>query len=230
MLVEVQPAIAAGDRVGILASSVCEIIQRMRTTQRLQRGDHIFSDLTFVEPAATVRGDAPQCLGLGGCAENLPRFGGLAIKQEQIAGAARQVAHGIRPVGGDTLSDRDTRLGIVDRGCQYCLQAKLPPVLGQAAKGINSPRHAHGIGREQRDGVTFGPQRFRINSCRRAPRSVQRHHPVFARWRHQHKAVTADPGHLWLAQPQQNRPGDGRIHGIAACLHCLDRDFCGQRV
>ena len=50
----------------------------------------------------------------------------------------------------------------------------------------------------------------------RAARSVQADDILGAGGREQDKAIATDPGHLRLANSQQNRTRYGRIHGIAA--------------
>ena len=50
------------------------------------------------------------------------------------------------------------------------------------------------------------------------------------RWGVEDEAIAANPGHLRLADAQQNRPCNGRVHGVAPARKDIDRRPRGERV
>ena len=228
---QVAALIGAGDGIAQGAGSVGEILQRMLAAEGAQRGDHVGGHLALIEPRAALFGDAAQRLCLLRRTEDLAFARGLSPHQQRVARGPLQAVRRLGPVAGDAGGDGDALLGIVDRGGQAGGQPQLAPVGGQAAEGVDRPRHRHRLDPPDRDrGQPLCAEGPGVQGCRGTARTVQRDHILAARRLQQHKAVAAQAGHLRLAEPQQDRPGNRRIHRVATGLEDIDRHPRRQRV
>ena len=142
-------------------------------------------------------------------------FGTLAVNQIVVSRRALQSWRADLPIKRNPRCDRHTGLGIVDGGLQYGMQPQPPFGFSQMAERINGTGNGHGVWRVQGYSIQpLGAQPIRIGRCRRATRAVQSTDLIFACAIEQNKAITADTGHLRLANAQQ--------HGTCnRCVHCV---------
>jgi hypothetical protein len=138
----------------------------------------------------------------------------------------------VHPVEGGPRRHRNTRLRIVDDGCENGVEAELSVILRQAAERIDRAGDVMGSGAPN-SGMLGVPGRAYLRRRQgggRTAGSVERDHILAARRFHQREAIAAHPGHRGFAQPQKNASGDRGIHRVSARLQDVDRHFRRQGV
>ena len=231
MLEEFDPLVGARDRVAVVAGRGREVVERVDAAHRAERRHHVLGHLALVEAGPPLRGDAAQDLRLAGSAEDLPRARRLAVEQEIPARRALERVDREAPVEGHARRDGNALLRVADRGRQRVGQADPPPVLRQAAEGVDGAGDRHGLGAaDGNGGQTAAAHLCRGQRGGRPARAVERDDPVLARRLEQNEAVAPDAGHLRLADAEQDGRADGGVHGVPAVLEKPDRRRGGERM
>ena len=112
-----------------LGAGAGEILGAMAATCGLQRGDHVFGDLSGVEGIAPFRGHATQHFGLSRRAENITDAGRFTFDEEVVPRAPLKGAAVRGPVKSHARGDGHPGIGIVDRGGQQRVQPQLAEVV-----------------------------------------------------------------------------------------------------
>ena len=119
----------------------------------------------------------------------------------------------------------------MDCRCKQRIKAQLAVICREAAKGVDRAGNSHRVGAvEWHSVMPARAQRCGISTGRGAPRAVERMNLVAAGLGEKRKAITADSGHLRLADTQKDGTRDSRIHSVAATLQDIHCRFRGQRM
>ena len=197
----------------------------------LQAGDHVLGDLSGVEGIAALHGHAAQHFGLSRRAEDVAGAGRFAVDEEVIPRASLKGAAVGGPVKGHARGDGHPRLGIVDRGGEQGVQPQFAGAFREVAEGVDGRGDGHGIRRAERHRLLALVPQFRgIQRRWRAAGPVKGMDLLAPRRGVEHETVAADPGHLRLANAEEHRSGDGRVHRVAAPRKDIDRRPRGQRM
>ena len=200
----------------------------MHAAQRPQRGDHVLGHLPLVEARAPLRHDAPQHLRLARRAKDRARHRRAPVHEVMPAPGPGEVAR-LGPVVRDAGCDRHARLEIGDQRGERVGQPQPPHLRRQGAVPVHRAGHRHRMGGMHRHRLmAFRAQGGGIGGGGRAARGVEPPHlPVTG---HQREHVAAQSRHLRLAQAQQHRPRDGRVHRVASAPERVHRHPRRQRV
>ena len=229
VLHDFKPAILGRDGVGIVAGCAVKVVLAVGTTKPVNRCEKVLGDFPFVKARASLHRDAAQDLGLSGRAKKLPRRERPPRIEIELPRRAGERGGLPAPVGRDARRYRNAGFGIMDRGRQRRAEPCPPPIPGQSAKGVHGAGHGDRVdGAARNRGVTLGPDRVRVKARRRPARAVEGDDPVFARRVQQDEAIAPETRHRRFADAEQNRPGDGRVDGVATGFEGLDRDLCGE--
>ena len=230
MLQQSMAPVVAADRLAIGATRRGQIVQRVAAAKGLQRGDHVLGHLALVKPRPALGSHPAQHLRLTGGAEDLACDRHLAVQQVEFPRVALQSSGVVGPVKGHPGGDRHAFVGIVDRRGQN-LSRPSRPSRRQGTKRVNRTWQGDGVDPAQGHGRHLPlAQRFGSGGSRGTARSVQRKDIIRSGGLDQHETIAADPRHLRLANPQQNRTRNGRIDGISARLQDTDCSFGRQRM
>ena len=114
MLQQFNAFVGARNGISIVAGNGGKIVQPVAAAQGLQRGNHIFGNLTLVKPGPTFGGNSAQNICLARRTKHLPRGRRVTLQKLEAPCITLQVIGRVTPIKGGARGDWHAFIGIIN--------------------------------------------------------------------------------------------------------------------